>query len=49
VDWFTWSPVVKGLCTLEGLKTICTLTDVIDMHNVIAELALMEKDAHANR
>lgn len=39
------TPVMRGLCTPHELKTVYTLTDVLDMHEAIAETARAEKRA----
>ncbi|MCO6545353.1 MAG: hypothetical protein J6564_05900, partial [Gilliamella sp.] len=43
VDWFVWGVIVNKYATLHELRTVYSLDDVIDMHNVIAETKLAEK------
>lgn len=35
---------MKGLCDLHDLRTKYTLSDVLDMHEAIAETAIAERD-----
>ncbi|WP_176700986.1 hypothetical protein [Gilliamella sp. wkB292] len=38
-----WGVIVNKYATLHELRTVYSLDDVIDMHNVIAETKLAEK------
>jgi len=38
----TWTPIIRGMCTLHELRTIYTLDDVLDMHEAIAETLMLE-------
>ncbi|WP_176701346.1 MULTISPECIES: hypothetical protein [unclassified Gilliamella] len=38
-----WGVIVNRYATLHELRTVYSLDDVIDMHNVIAETKLAEK------
>ncbi|WP_071823742.1 MULTISPECIES: hypothetical protein [Photorhabdus] len=46
VDWMVWTPIMRNLCTLHELRTVYSLSDVIDMHEAIAETLLSEKRAN---
>lgn len=35
---------MKGMCTLHELRTVYTLTDVMDMHEAIAETVRAERE-----
>lgn len=39
----TWTPIMRGMCTLHELRTVYSLDDVMDMHEAIAETLIMEK------
>lgn len=38
-----WTPIMRGMCTLHELRTVYSLTDVVEMHEAIVEILLMEK------
>ncbi|MCX8659856.1 hypothetical protein J3T98_02660 [Gilliamella sp. B2772] len=41
-----WGVIVNKYASLHELRTVYSLDDVIDMHNVIAEIKLAEKQQH---
>ncbi|UIA86026.1 hypothetical protein LU604_26665 (plasmid) [Erwinia tracheiphila] len=43
MDWMTWTPIMEGMCELHDLRTKYTLTDVLDMHEAIAETAIAKR------
>lgn len=34
-DLYIWRPVMRGLCTIDALRTTLTLDDLADMHELL--------------
>ncbi|BBE09465.1 Uncharacterized protein MCB1EB_1304 [Mycoavidus cysteinexigens] len=37
VDWFIWLPIMRQFCTLNELRSVYTLSDLVEFHQTIAQ------------
>lgn len=40
-----WMPILKGMCTLNELRTIYDLDDLFDMHEALAVQSILKRRA----
>lgn len=45
INLYLWAPIHKGYCTLEELKTVYDITDLMDMHESILVFNKLEERA----
>ena len=46
INLFLWAPIHKGYCTLNELRTVYDIEDLLDMHEAISVFNTLEQRAY---